>query len=424
MVIKKLNRHHLLLPIIASISWNIVEWYDFSIYLYFSSELSINFFQNKSHNNNSLILIFIIFFISFITRPVGGAFFGYIADKYGRKRSLLISMISMTIATAMIGFLPTYTSIGFFAPICLLLLRMIQNFSVSGELIIASVFAMELAPKGEKGFFASLIFTSIYIGLFVGSGLSFIISSLMNKHQLNTFGWRIAFFVSVIFGTVSIILRFITEDSKEYLYLNREKLTSISPIKDSFNNDIIRIVCFIFISGALAISIYTLIGYLPSFFINQLKLSLNQSMYITLLSLIMLSLLVPVFGYISDKISPKHVLKYGLMLMFMMSFFVFYFSNTHIIIFIFLAELFLISFLAPIAGSTIYYLYMNVSKKNNCTSLSLGYNLSMTLFGGATPLILILLIENTKSNISPFLYLSTCAFISYVFMYKLQSIKK
>ena len=110
MVIKKLNRHHLLLPIIASISGNIVEWYDFSIYLYFSSELSINFFQNKSHNNNSLILIFIIFFISFITRPVGGAFFGYIADKYGRKRSLLISMISMTIATAMIGFLPTYTS--------------------------------------------------------------------------------------------------------------------------------------------------------------------------------------------------------------------------------------------------------------------------------------------------------------------------
>ncbi|MFE0412521.1 MFS transporter, partial [Citrobacter freundii] len=152
----------------ASFIGNFVEWFDYAAYGFLATVIAVVFFP-KSDPLTALMATYAIFAISFIFRPLGGIFWGHVGDKFGRKNALSWSIILMTLATVCIALLPSYQSIGIFAPIMLLIFRMIQGFSASGEYAGAANFLAEYAPKGKRGLYTSLVPASTATGLLLGS---------------------------------------------------------------------------------------------------------------------------------------------------------------------------------------------------------------------------------------------------------------
>ena len=160
--------------VFGTVFGNIAEFYNFVIYAFFHSYIAANFFPNKSHYF-SLFLTFFVFLTGYITRPLGSLLFGYIGDKYSRKKALVISIALMTFTTFAIGLLPTYHSVGLLAPILLFLFRMLQGLSVSGEEGGAAVYLAEIFGKKKSGFTGALVLGSVYFGVLIACLTCFII---------------------------------------------------------------------------------------------------------------------------------------------------------------------------------------------------------------------------------------------------------
>ncbi len=152
---KAANKKMIML-ILTSISGNTLEWYDFALYGYFASVLAKLFFPSENHFV-SLMLTFGVFASGFIVRPLGGAIFGHVGDKYGRRTALITSIALITIPTTLMGLLPNYHTIGLLAPVLLTVLRLLQGLAVSGELTVSGAFFVESSPEKQRGFFGSLI---------------------------------------------------------------------------------------------------------------------------------------------------------------------------------------------------------------------------------------------------------------------------
>jgi MHS family proline/betaine transporter-like MFS transporter len=171
---------------------NILEWYDFTLYGYLAVILSQLFFPSENETV-SLLASFGAFAVGFFFRPLGSVLFGYIGDKYGRKKALIISIFLMAIPTFLIGLLPTYQQIGILAPILLTFFRILQGLSTGGEYTTSVTFVVEHAPKDRRGFFGSINLLGAVIGIMFGSLMGAFLTSTFDKETLLDWGWRVGF---------------------------------------------------------------------------------------------------------------------------------------------------------------------------------------------------------------------------------------
>lgn len=409
MVKTKNNKNYLLL--LTSMSGNSLEWYDFALYGYFSSIIATLFFP--AHNKNiSLMLTFGAFASGFIARPLGGAIFGYIGDKYGRKTALLASISLITLPTTFIGFLPSYHVIGVSAPIILIILRILQGLAVSGELTGSGAFLVESANINRRGFYGSLIMCSTYLGLLIGSGIGVLVTMSCSNAFLIEFAWRIPFILSFFLGIAALLLRLSCQESPMFLKaLSKEALVP-HPVKTSFSHYFRQMTVIFLMSSVLAVAIYLIIGYFPTFFVSTLNMSLEWSMWISSIGLLALTLTVPIIGRLSDNIDKKVVLGGGAVGLLVFSYPIFYLSTKNGLIYSILSELLLVLFLSPIAATLISMLSDCFPTHVRYTGVSVGYNLSMAIFGGLTPLIAIYLTQRFSTNMAPAYYLMLCSFIT------------
>ena len=190
----------------ASFIGNFVEWFDYASYGYFATVIASVFFA-KTDATVALMSTYAIFALSFIVRPFGGIFWGHIGDKYGRKAALSWSILIVSGATFLIGLLPSYATVGILAPVLLLLLRMIQGFSASGEYAGASAFMAEYAPPDKKGFYTSIVPASTATGLLLGSLIAAAMTAFMDADFVQTWGWRIPFLLAAPLGLVGRYMR-------------------------------------------------------------------------------------------------------------------------------------------------------------------------------------------------------------------------
>lgn len=396
--------------ILTSISGNALEWYDFALYGYFASIIAKLFFPLQSEFA-SLMVTFSVFASGFIVRPVGGAIFGHIGDKYGRRSALIISIALITIPTALIGVLPTYQSIGLAAPVLLTVLRLLQGIAVSGELTGSGAFLIESAPDKRRGLYGSLIMCSTYVGLLIGSGIGGLVTVIFSQTQIETFAWRIPFLVSFIFGLVAFLLRFKCEESQMFTIVESQNNLLKSPIKTTFFNYFPQSSLIFLLSSSLAVAIYLLSAYLPTYFSSN-GMSLKMSMLASFTGLFALSLLVPVMGYLSDKISRKLVLGFGVLGFILFPYWIFKIASVGTLESSIGAEMLIAVFLAPIAGTLMAVLSETFPTNVRYTGISIAYNTSMTVFGGTTPLIAIYLTKSFNNSIAPAYYLIICGFLS------------
>jgi MHS family proline/betaine transporter-like MFS transporter len=367
--------------IVATSVGNALEWFDISSYAYFAIYISKAFFP-ANDPTTSLLLTFGTFGLSFLIRPIGGLVLGAYADRYGRKASLLISIMLMTFGTLAVALLPTFDTIGILAPVAVITARLVQGFSAGGEFGSSTAFLVEHMPH-RRGFIASWQFASQGVSQLLGSGFGVGLTALMSTADLQAWGWRIPFFFGVLIGPVGLYIRNHMEDATEPP-AGREG----SPAREVLLQQKLRVLLGI---GALAVStaVNYLIVYMPTYVVQKLHLEPSVGFIAAFAGAIAVMLLTPLAGAVSDRIGrTTHMIAIAVVLL----------------LAIFPAFLVLTKNPAPaiIIGAvlglailkSLYYgplaalMAELLPPETRATGLGLGYNIGVTLFGGMGPAIM------------------------------------
>jgi MFS transporter, MHS family, proline/betaine transporter len=367
--------------IVATSIGNALEWYDITVYGYFAAYLSKAFFPN-SDPTISILLTFGTFGLSYLIRPIGGVILGAYADRHGRKASLMISIVMMTLGTLVIAFMPTYETIGMLAPIAVLAARLIQGFSAGGEFGSSTAFLVEHAPE-RRGFIASWQFASQGLSTLLASTFGVGLTFWMTPSDMQAWGWRIPFWFGILVGPVGIYIRNHLEDA---ITPPAQKLGS--PVKDVFLRQKFAVVLSI---GALAIStaVNYLIIYMPTYAVKTLNLSPTVGFLATFTAGLVLTLLTPIAGIVSDRVGrTNHMIAVTLLLLVSIyPAFVFltrYPTPAVIIVAVFWLATLKSLYYGPLAA-LMSELFPAATR---ATGLGLGYNIGVTLFGGMGPVIM------------------------------------
>jgi len=367
--------------IVATSIGNALEWYDIAVYGYFAVYISKAFFPNNDPTT-SLLLTFGTFGLSFLIRPIGGVVLGAYADRHGRKASLMISIVLMTVGTLAVAFMPTYETIGILAPIVVFTARLVQGFSAGGEFGSSTAFLVEHAPE-RRGFIASWQFASQGLSTLLASAFGVGLIAWMTPAEMQSWGWRIPFLFGVLVGPVGIYIRNNLEDATAPPAAKQD-----SPVKQVFLHQKLGVILSI---GALAIStaVNYLIVYMPTYAVKTLNLPPIVGFVATFAAGIVLTFLTPVAGMISDKVGrTTHMIAVNLLLLVSIyPAFLLLTRNptpTVIVVAVFWLAILKSLYYGPLAA-LMSELFPAATRG---TGLGLGYNIGVTLFGGMGPVIM------------------------------------
>ncbi|HEY9046288.1 MAG TPA: MFS transporter [Ohtaekwangia sp.] len=315
-VITKEQRRTLWFVISASSVGTLIEWYDFYIFGSLATILSDQFFP-KSNPTAAFLSTLATFAAGFIVRPFGAIVFGRLGDIVGRKYTFLITLILMGGSTFAIGLVPGYDSIGFFAPVIVLILRLLQGLALGGEYGGAATYVAEHAPAAQRGYYTSFIQTTATLGLFVSIGVILAVRGSMEITEFNDWGWRIPFILSSILVGVSIFIRMRMNESPLFAKLKAEGKVSKNPIKESFGNkENLRLVLIALFGAAAGQGVvwYTGQFYAMTFIEKTCNVEFVQTRNIIALALVIGTPLFIYFGWLSDKIGRKGIMMVGMLL--------------------------------------------------------------------------------------------------------------
>lgn len=300
----------------ASSLGTLIEWYDFYIFGSLATIIGKQLFPSDS-GASALINTLAIFAAGFIVRPFGALVFGRLGDLIGRKYTFLLTLVLMGGSTFLIGIIPSYQSIGYAAPILVLILRLIQGLALGGEYGGAATYVAEHAPANKRGFFTSWIQTTATLGLFLSLGVIVLTKNTLGSEAFASWGWRIPFLVSILLVVVSVYIRLKMHESPQFTKLKAEGKVSTNPLKESFskrgNFKMVLLALFGATMGQGVIW-YTGQFYAQSFLENTCKLDFNDSRYVLLWAIAFGTPFFVVFGSWSDRVGRKWIMLTGMLL--------------------------------------------------------------------------------------------------------------
>jgi MFS family permease len=302
--------------ITASAVGTMIEWYDFYIFGSLASVISPLFYP-AGNDTLALIAYLSTFAVGFVVRPFGALFFGRIGDLVGRKYAFLVTLIIMGGATAVVGVLPTYASIGLAAPAALLVIRILQGLALGGEYGGAAVYVAEHVPDGQRGFYTSFIQITATLGLFVSLAVILIVQNMMTPAAFRSWGWRVPFLISILLVAVSLYIRLRMKESPIFQHIQSTGATSTKPLREAFAHweNLKRVLVSLF--GATAgqgVVWYTGQFYALFYLQTVLKVNNTSANYIVASALLLGMPLFVVFGALSDRIGRKRLMMAGCLL--------------------------------------------------------------------------------------------------------------
>lgn len=312
----ELQKNSIFKVIGASSLGTLIEWYDFYIFGSLATIIGAQLFPADA-GASALINTLAIFAAGFIVRPFGALVFGRLGDLIGRKYTFLLTLVLMGGSTFLIGLIPSYSSIGYAAPILVLILRLVQGLALGGEYGGAATYVAEHAPANKRGFFTSWIQTTATGGLFLSLGVIVLTKNLLGADDFAAWGWRIPFLLSILLVGVSIYIRMKMHESPMFTKLKTEGKVSKNPLKESFNNKANFKMVLLALFGATmgqGVIWYTGQFYAQSFIENTCKVDFNDSRYILLWGIAFATPFFVIFGSWSDRVGRKWIMLTGMLL--------------------------------------------------------------------------------------------------------------
>ena len=400
------QEYKLPLVITASSVGTMIEWYDFYIFGIMAALIGTLFFPSGNPTIDFLAAL-ATFATGFLVRPLGAIFFGRIGDIIGRKYTFLVTLLIMGLSTAVIGLLPTYASIGFMAPLLLVLLRLLQGLALGGEYGGAATYVAEHSPDGRRGFFTSWIQTTASLGLFVALGVILACRVGLGEAAFQAWGWRIPFLISFILVAVSVYIRLSLKEAPIFAQLKSAGRTARSPLIESFMNPSNRKLVILALLGATAgqgVVWYTGQFYALFFLQTQLKIDFVTANIITGVGIALGTPFFIVFGALSDKVGRLRIMMAGNLIAALTYYPIFWLMAQCVTLppagspagttstdvnavaltgLVFIVMLYVTMVYGPIAA----FLVELFPARIRYTSMSLPYHIGNGWFGGLTPLI-------------------------------------
>lgn len=301
------SEHELWRVILASAVGTMIEWYDFYIFGSLAAILSLKFYP-AGNDTFAYIAYLATFAVGFLVRPFGALFFGRIGDLVGRKYAFLVTLSIMGGATALIGLLPTFQTAGWFSPITLILIRVLQGLALGGEYGGAAVYVAEHVPDKKRGYYTSFIQITATLGLFVSLIAILLTQYSMSKDSFSAWGWRVPFLASILLVSISLYVRLKMKESPIFTQIKSTGMSSAQPLKDAFTkwDNLKRVLISLF--GATAgqgVVWYTGQFYALFYLQTILKINVKQANIIVAIALLCSLPFFTVFGALSDKIGRK-----------------------------------------------------------------------------------------------------------------------
>ncbi len=399
--------------------WSVIiggffELFDFSIFGFFAGAIGRNFFPGTDPVA-SMLSSFATFGVGFIMRPVGGLVIGAYSDRYGRKSALVFTLLLMAGATGATGLIPSYASIGIAAPILLVLCRLLQGFSAGGEWGGSTVFLVEFAPPGRRGFFGSWQQFGVAFGSLAGSLSGFAMAASLDPASLDRWGWRVPFILGLLIAPVGYFLRQRVGETPRFKAAEAEHRLSAAPVRATFTTQLPSLLTA---SGATII--WTVGGFsfstfLPIFAAQQLGLKLGVALGISSAGTAVRIALTPVMGAFSDRIGRKPMVLTSALGFLLLSYPMFaWLTAAPSLMALACVQLVVAVLMALFSGPGPAFLCELFPLSVRTTGLSVGYNLVTAIFGGFAPFIGTWLVRATGQKVAPSYFVVACAVVSMV----------
>lgn len=400
--------------LVAGSIGNFIEWYEFAVYGFLATVIAKNFFTLEGESAiTSLILTYAAFAVAFFFRPLGAVVFGRMGDRIGRKPTLIIVLVLMTLATAAIGLVPVYASIGVAAPLLITILRILQGLFAGGEYGGAVSLMTEFAPKGKRGLYGAWQSLTVALGLLAGAGVVALLSVLLSPEALHDWGWRIPFFLAIPMGAVALWLRVHMEETPSFV---RQQTQAAPPQAASFASTLKAIITGIGRLMVWSAAGYTYLVIMPTYLQSALHTGFNQALLIAVISNAGFALTIIPSGMLSDRIGRRTVMVTAAVLLLILALpLLKVLQAESSTIFIKAVVVFIAGGLVGmLAGPGPAMLAEMFPTRVRYTGLGLAYSLSNAIFSGCAGLIITGLIKQTGNLDIPAYYVMATAVVSVI----------
>lgn len=407
---QELTRAKKIRSIVAASSGNLVEWFDFYVYA-FTATYFAHTFSTSDNPIVQQINAFGVFAAGFFMRPIGSWLFGSLADKVGRKKSMVVSVVLMALGSFMIAALPSKDVVGDFAIILLLLARLIQGLSVGGEYGIAATYLSELATEGKRGFYSSFQYVTLIGGQLLAVASISIMLFFFSIDEMKDYAWRILFVVGGILALGSLLVRKVMNESATQIHKHEDRGT----LKALFTSSWKQFLMVLGITAGGSLAFYTITTYTKTFMENSgMDKTLVNNLFLGALFILMI--IQPLFGYIGDKIGHKRSLIIFCILAFVGIYPIFNLISSNAqsnasLVFILVVLLFIIlSFYTSVAGIFKAKLF---PEHVRALGTGLGYAISNAIFGGSAPWVA-LQFKNAGMENGFFVYIAVLTLLMFI----------
>ncbi|MFD1859415.1 MFS transporter [Aeromicrobium camelliae] len=390
-----------------------VHWFDWALYAYLATTIAKIFFPEQD-GNAALLAVFAVFAVAFFVRPLGSVLFGYIGDKYGRKITLSIVIISMAVGTLLMGVLPSYDTIGILAPVLLVVARIIQGLAAGGEFGSAAAFLAEYSPPKRRGFGCSWIEFGSVLGFLAASFVVWLLHVALTDQQVLDWGWRIPFLITVPLAFVGLYIRMRIEDTPEFRMISELETVSSQPVREVFRRNGRQFAQTVGIETFMNSTFYVVLVYLITYQEEIVGLSGSQAALLSSVASLTAIGIIPLSGILSDRVGRKPVLLGAGVLLALAAVPLFLLMQQGTLSTGFAATFGLAAILALILGthaSTVAELFPTRTRQSG---LSMGYSVAGAFFAGTIPYLNTWLIGLTGSDLVPAFVLVVIAGIGLV----------
>ncbi|MDK3024250.1 MFS transporter [Cupriavidus taiwanensis] len=397
--------------IIATVIGNGLEWFDFTVYSFFAVIIARLFFPT-GNDLSSLLLAVATFGVGFFMRPVGGIVLGVYADRVGRKAALSLTILLMALGTTLIGIAPTYEQIGIFAPLLIVVARLMQGFSAGGEMGGATAFLTEYAPARQRAYYSSWIQASIGVAVLLGAAVGTFVTSSLSQQALNSWGWRLPFLLGIVIGPVGYYIRHHLDETPAFRDTAERADSPLKEIFQAYPRETLASFSMVIL---WTVCTYVLLFYMPTYAVKVLKVPQADGFVAGMAGGCAIMVFAPLVGLLADRIGRRVLLSGSALLILVLAWPMFAYINhvpglASLLVFQLVFGVLIATYTGPILAAFSELFPARVLS----TGLSVAYNFAVTIFGGFASFIITWLIATTGSSMAPAIYVMIAAAISLV----------